>query len=122
MNSRKIAALVALVPLLALALTGLSLAHWNDRVDLEGSVSMGTFNIKMSLDGVGDNEGSLDVGSVSAQLQTYNYNGNDDTDGGVNDLLKVNISNMYPGYKACVMFDVDNVGTIPAKVDPHDFV
>lgn len=120
MNSRKIAALAALVPLLALALTGLSLAHWDDQVDLQGSVSLGTFNIQMSNEGTTDNEGSLDVGSITASLSTYN-DGDDHIDPGTNDLLTVTITNMYPGYKACVNFDISNVGTIPAKTDADSF-
>jgi hypothetical protein len=119
-NSRKIAALAALVPLLALALTGLSLAHWDDQVDLQGSVSLGTFNIQMSLDDTSDNEGAIDVGTITATLGDYN-DGDDVIDAGTNDMLTVTIANMYPGYEACVYFDIDNVGSIPAETTSDAF-
>jgi hypothetical protein len=119
-DSRKIAALAALVPLLAFALTGLSLAHWDDEVDLQGSVSLGTFNIQMSLDDTSDNEGSIDVGTITAALANNN-DGDDVIDSGTNDLLTVTIENMYPGYQACVYFDIHNVGSIPAETTSDAF-
>ncbi|MEB2837244.1 MAG: hypothetical protein GSR80_000830 [Desulfurococcales archaeon] len=120
MNSKKIAVLAAVIPLLAIALTGLSLAHWDDQVDVRGSVSLGTFNMKMSYEGVSDNEGSLDVGSIQAAVTNYD-DGDDVYDNGMSDMLTVNITNMYPGYEACVTFDIENAGTIPAVTPASSF-
>ncbi len=121
MNTRKAWALAALIPLLAMALTGLSLAHWDDEVQVTGSVSMGTFNVKMSVESTYDNETSLDVGTVTASLSDYN-DGDDVIDDGVNDMLTITISNVYPGYFACVILNVENAGTIPAQTTLDDIV
>jgi hypothetical protein len=114
MEYRKVWALAALIPLLAMALTGLSLAHWDDEVQVTGSVSMGTFNVKMSLEDYYDNESSLDVGTIAASVSDYN-DGDDVIDDGVSDLLTITIDNAYPGYFACVEFNIENAGTIPAE-------
>ncbi|MCD6157032.1 MAG: hypothetical protein J7J27_01575, partial [Euryarchaeota archaeon] len=95
-----------LVVLLALPLTmaiafGGIYAHWDDAVKINGSVSTGVFNLELSLEGYGDNESDLDVGSVSAELATEN-DGDDIFDGGINDKLWINISNVYPGYEAWI--------------------
>ncbi len=120
-RKRKIAAILALVPLLMIAATGLTLSHWDDEVMVTGSVSMGTFNVQMSLDDYWDNEGSLDVGVISASLSDYD-DGDDPLDGGVNDLLEITMSNVYPGYYACVVFNIENTGTIPANTTYDDIV
>lgn len=109
-----------LVVLLALPLTmaiafGGIYAHWDDAVKINGSVSTGVFNLELSLEGYGDNESDLDVGSVSAELATEN-DGDDIFDGGINDKLWINISNVYPGYEAWIEFNIHNNGTIPAIV------
>ncbi|MCD6158824.1 MAG: hypothetical protein J7J75_04205 [Euryarchaeota archaeon] len=109
-----------LVVLLALPLTmaiafGGIYAHWDDAVKINGSVSTGVFNLELSLEGYGDNESDLDVGSVSAELATEN-DGDDIFDGGINDKLWINISNVYPGYEAWIKFNIHNNGTIPAIV------
>ena len=107
------AAVVALIPLLVMVAGGLAVSHWDDQVQVTGSVAMGTFNVQMSLEDTFDNEGDLDVGMISANLYTYN-DGDDPLDGGINDGLFINMSNVYPGYQACVEFNIENTGTIPA--------
>ena len=114
-RSRKMAAVIAMIPLLLLVAGGLAVSHWDDEVQVTGSVAMGTFNVQMSLEDTSDNEGSLDVGHVSAHLYTYN-DGDDPLDGGYNDGLYINLSNVYPGYEACIEFNVENAGTIPAAL------
>jgi len=84
-------------------------------VKINGSVSTGVFNLELSLEDYWDNEGDLDVGSVSAELATEN-DGDDTFDGGINDKLWINISNVYPGYEAWIKFNIHNNGTIPAIV------
>lgn len=112
MNKRDLALLAVLVPLAMALASGFGLAHWDDEIEIYGSVSMGVFNVTMSLEGVEDNEEALDVGTITASL--YNVDDGDDIDGGIIDGLEVVISNMYPGYNACVTFNIENSGTIPA--------
>ena len=109
----RIAALLAIAPLLLLAASGLALAHWDDQIDVNGSVSLGVFNMQMSDHGGWDNETDYDVGSFSTNLQD-NDDGDDVYDGGTGDLFTFTISNAYPGYEACFEFDVTNAGTVPA--------
>ncbi len=113
---RRTAAILALVPLLLLAASGLALSHWDDEVMVTGSVSMGVFNVQMSLEDYWDNESTLDVGTITATLMDWD-DGDDVYDGGANDAIEVTISNVYPGYFACVQFNIENAGTIPAKMD-----
>ncbi len=117
---RKTAAILALVPLLLLAASGLALSHWDDEVKVTGSVSMGVFNVQMSLEGVSDNEGSLDVGTISASIVDWD-DGDDVYDDGASDALEVTIGNVYPGYEACVEFNIENTGTIPATTNDTSY-
>lgn len=111
-NKKKMVAVLALIPLFLMVAGGLAVSHWDDEVQVTGSVALGTFNIQMSLEDYWDSEYELDVGHVQATL--VDMDDGDDTDGGVNDALAISISNVYPGYYACVEFNVDNVGSIPA--------
>lgn len=107
-------AVLAIVPLLIMVTGGLAVSHWDDEVQVTGSVAMGTFNVQMSLEDYWDNENSLDVGQVQASL--VNMDDGDDTDGGINDALVMSLSNVYPGYEACIAFNVENTGSIPAQL------
>ncbi len=112
-SKEKVALVLAIVPLLLLMMSGMTLSHWDDDVKVEGSISMGTFDVQLSLEDYYDNEGSLDVGHISASLA--NWDDGDDYNGGVNDSLIITMTNVYPGYEACVEFNVENNGTIPAE-------
>ncbi len=112
-NKEKVALVLAIVPLLLLTMSGMTLSHWDDDVKVEGSISMGTFDIQMSLEGTYDNEDSLDVGHTSAMLA--NWDDGDDMNGGVNDALQITMDNVYPGYEGCILFNMHNTGTIPAN-------
>ncbi|MCE4622808.1 MAG: hypothetical protein F7B19_05810 [Desulfurococcales archaeon] len=113
-NKKKMVAVLALIPLFLMVAGGLAVSHWDDEVQVTGSVALGTFNIQMSLEDYWDNEYYLDVGQVQASL--VDMDDGDDTDGGVNDALSIQVSNVYPGYEICVEFNVDNVGSIPANL------
>ena len=112
--NKRIVAVLALLPILVLAASGFTLAHWDDEVEVTGSIALGTFNVTMSLEDFYDNEDLLDVGTVTASL--YDVDDGDDIDGGIIDGLMISISNMYPGYVACVEFNIENSGTIPAEL------
>ncbi len=119
-NKNKLALVLAIIPILMIAMSGMTLSHWDDDVKVEGSISMGTFNVEMSLEDTCDNEGNLDVGSISAQLLTWDDG--DDMDGGFHDLLLINMSNVYPGYYGCVYFNIENNGTIPAYLSTSNVI
>ncbi len=114
-SKEKLALVLAIVPLLLLTMSGMTLSHWDDDVKVEGSISMGTFDVQMSLEDFYDNETSLDVGHISASLA--DWNDGDEVGGGVNDSLIITMSNVYPGYEGCVVFNIDNNGTIPAETN-----
>lgn len=113
-NRKQMVAVLAIIPLFLMMAGGLAVSHWDDQVQVTGSVALGTFNIQMSLEDYWDNEDSLDVGQVLASLA--DVNDGDDVDGGMSDGLIVQVSNVYPGYMACVAFNIENVGTIPAEL------
>ncbi len=120
-KSKRMVAVIALIPLLLMVAGGLAVSHWDDEVQVTGSVAMGSFNIQMSLKDAWDNESTYDVGHYFANLYTVN-DVDDAYDGGVNDGLNFTLTNVYPGYEACVIFDVHNAGTIPANLTSHNMI
>jgi len=112
--------LLALPLVMAVVLGGVY-AHWDDAVRINGYVSTGTFNLQLSVEDCWDIEDEyqlLDVGNVSAELRDED-DGDDVFDGGINDKIWINITNMYPDYEAWIVINLDNVGTIPAEIEAN---
>jgi predicted ribosomally synthesized peptide with SipW-like signal peptide len=100
----KVAGLFAFV-LIALAVVGFSYAWWTETLTIQGSVATG----------------ELDVGFTNNATQCSEYITckallvDTDSDGDY-DKVDVTVNNAYPCGWCNVTFDIQNLGTIPAKI------
>jgi hypothetical protein len=117
---RKVMAMF-LVSLMAVSLLGVAYAHWDDTVQIEGTVHMGEFivgilDIKM----IGDNEDTFDPPKEVAECyvellepETSVHHVPTET---VYKVMLVTTENAYPNYINYIKFNLKNAGTIPAHI------
>lgn len=99
-------ALISVLLLISLALIGFAYAHWEEIITVEGEVSTGTIDAKITDCYCNDNGNDpgydKDVASCECSIDK-------------NDPQKayVNITNAYPCYNVNITLVVKNIGTIP---------
>ena len=101
--------ILSLVLVLALGALGVGFAQWTETLNVGGSASTGSLQLGLTSRGCNDNETGPDVGTISC-AQTGGGPGYDYTE------YTITVSNAYPGYVGWCCFDIENIGTIPAKV------
>ena len=138
-------ALIVLALVLALGAAGIGFAKWSETLHIEGTVSTGEVDVGLSQysndpsptgDKLGDYyEGSRDpmecghweycaegpcwvgerydknVASIDCEL----VDSDEASDG--EETIEITVKNAYPCYYGSIAFDIDNVGTIPVKVE-----
>ena len=110
-----------------LAVVGAAYAAWTEQLQIYTKVQTGELDVafnpnSLSVSDQGadpqapgySNPQGYDVASASLQVSAQDDEG---------DAIKLDfiVSNAYPGYTACAYFNIDNVGTIPAKLASIDF-
>jgi len=108
-SSNKAMALPLLAVLL-LSVAGLGIAHWEDRVYIDGTVETGTLCAEIIAGDSWDSEPpEKDFSGISCYAE--------DTDGdGVPDTLFVTVTNAYPCIDYYQDFEIHNCGTIPLHI------
>jgi hypothetical protein len=125
---------------LVIALGGLGIGYglWTDLLEVSGTVETGFVDAKLT-------KGEVDQGTVTEEEAVYNNDNVDDDvelegkdiaecvatlgsqtdpalgsnvdEDATNDKLTVTITNGYPSFSCFVEVDVQNIGTIPIKID-----
>ncbi len=121
MQYSKVLGLVALTVIVASI--GLATAMWSETLKINATVKTGEVDVKWS------SWSCSDTGSDPQASGYHNDEGKDvarcivtpekrDEEG---DVIKLNVTivNAYPGYKAVITGVVDNIGTIPVKLNDH---
>jgi hypothetical protein len=91
---------IALILLIALSTLGLAYGAWSDQLNINGTVTTGTFNVSMDYIYY-----DYDVAGCTAALSA---------DGKT---LTVTVANAYPGYHCGGGVSIRNLGTVPAKIN-----
>ncbi len=94
---------VFLALLVGLGLAAATYAYWSDSLSISGTVSTGNLDVQFADSSASDNEDAYDVASVTCEILDEKT-------------AKITVDNAYPGYEATCSFDVENTGTIPAKI------
>jgi len=103
------------VLMVALAMTGVAVAHWSDTVQIEGTVYMGDFIVGWR--NIVDNRGENDeIASLKCTLEDPETSVHHTPAVTVYHTLKVEIDNAYPEYWARCWVNLKNAGTIPATI------
>jgi len=105
---RMLVALVALLPLLALTVVGLTYAQWSETLDISATISTGSLDVDLKASETSDVTKSSQYIDVSLQATST------DSDSG-NEHLSIIIEKAYPGAEVNVTFRLENVGTVPAR-------
>ncbi|RLF07186.1 MAG: hypothetical protein DRJ69_07380 [Thermoprotei archaeon] len=107
MRSRGLVGTLGLVMVLLLVL-GVTYAHWDETLTIEGTVETGTFNVEISCHGCEDNEVDTgrDIGTITCEPYIAR-----------SDKVTISITNAYPGYKVVIKFCIMNLGTVPAVLE-----
>jgi len=102
--------LLCLALVLALGVMGVGFALWDKTVYIEGTVNTGEVNMEVLSAASDDPSGSIDpgkdkdVGMTTAQI-------NEDKQ-----RVTVTVTNGYPCYEVYLHFSVQNVGTVPVRL------
>jgi len=112
--------------MIALAMTGVGVAHWSDTVQIEGRVQMGELIVGI-LDGSLDWDESTNdvpeddfippkpwVANADIVLSDWQTSVHHDPPQTVAHKMTINITNAYPQWDLEIYFDLKNAGTIPA--------
>jgi len=105
---RMLVALVALLPLLALTVVGLTYAQWSETLDISATISTGSLDVDLKASETSDVTKSSQY--IDVRLQATST----DSDSS-NEHLSIIIEKAYPGAEVNVTFRLENVGTVPAK-------
>lgn len=138
--------LIALAVVLALGAMGVGLAFWNETLTITGTVATGQLDVEFS-DQKSNDDGSVDNALDPSECGTWTMSDLNSSTGwsnnaareaydvasttceliavadanspenGDNQTLKITILNAYPCYYGNVAFTIDNIGTIPAKIE-----
>lgn len=119
---------VLLILAVALATVGVGYGLWSKVLTIEGTVYTGEVNAVLSIEEIDEGDASLvsddgideddeiegkDVGDCTAELIDVPP----DLDNKGPQLMRITIRNGYPSFSCFVNFNVQNLGTIPIKVD-----
>ena len=117
MQYSKVLGLVALTVIVASI--GLATAMWTDTLKINATIKTGKVDVKWSAVSCSDtgadpqapgfhNDEGKNVASCNVSIV-----------GEGNDTLRIVLSNVYPGYQVVVTGVVDNIGTIPVKLNSY---
>lgn len=101
--------IISLALVIALAGLGAAFAQWTETLHIGTSASTGYLQLGLTNTGCFDNDGDPGVGLISC-AQTGGGPGYDFTE------FTITVTNAYPGYVGRCTFDIENTGTIPAKI------
>lgn len=97
-----------------LSMLGVAVAHWNDNVQIKGTIQTGSLTVGWDNLTFGENDERCgkEVASISARLEDNEIDCK--TGKMVYKTLKFKIDNAYPCYRAWIEVDIKNAGSIPA--------
>jgi len=115
---------VTFAVVILLTLSTFSVAHWSDKVEIQGKVEVASNTIGFSeIISCGDNEDTIvepkDVGSITCALDVLKT----DVHTGKTAYKKLSIAliNVYPCYEAWCEVTIENIGTLPAILKAVSF-
>jgi hypothetical protein len=131
MNGRKALPITTVLLILALALAtvGVGYGLWSKVLTIEGTVHTGEVNAVLSIEEIDEGDAALvgdngidedneiedkDVADCAAVLISQSP---PDIDNEGPQLMRITVNNGYPSFSCFVNFNVQNLGTIPIKVD-----
>jgi hypothetical protein len=131
MNTRKALPITTVLLILALALAtvGVGYGLWSKVLTIEGTVYTGEVNAQLSIEEIDKGDASLvadngidednevegkHIGRCLVELVSASP---PDLDNLGPQLMRITIENGYPSYSCFVNFNVQNIGSIPIKVD-----
>jgi len=100
--------------LIALMVAGISYAMWDKTLFIDGTVMTGEVNAYFTTATSNDLPGTIDQG--------YDKDvGTTEVTGELTQTLIVTVTNGYPCYSSTIDYTIDNIGTIPVKVQSFIF-